>query len=430
MALLAVMGWGFCGSLVIQINSLNAHLHESEIEKEQLQKEIFELKNKILENVTIRIGVTEADDDYNRTERFFEEIVEREVNEYCSKMNYGVKFDFVVKNNKGLSYIALQNLQEFKEMSINIIIGHPWSAHCYVSMMYVNKNNMLLFSSSSQSSQLARSGDNLLRMYPVDSQQGLVIAEMLRSLGIRVVIVMQRGDMWADGIYKVLEEFPKRGGVILSRIRYDPECTDFRGHLSEMEGIAKEAIQRYGKEHVAVELISFSEGVKILKQARECPSLYSLYWFGSDYTAGTWGFQALIGGAPDEAAHLRVFSPLLEPTRSQLYLLLNERYSLLFSEPLDLDMASRYDIAWIIVKAVLVARTIDVKRLLEIIPSIASTFFGASGWCKLDENGDRETADYGIYGYGYLNNTVTRIKYGSYDGRTGEVSWFLPVEPR
>ncbi|MEM4726769.1 MAG: hypothetical protein QXD04_00745, partial [Candidatus Bathyarchaeia archaeon] len=92
MALLAVMGWGFCGSLVIQINSLNAHLHESEIEKEQLQKEIFELKNKILENVTIRIGVTAADDDdYNRTERFFEEIVEREVNEYCSKMNYGVK---------------------------------------------------------------------------------------------------------------------------------------------------------------------------------------------------------------------------------------------------------------------------------------------------------------------------------------------------
>ncbi len=429
LVLLAIIGWGSFASLMFKINILNKQFQLLEVERDQLKKEISELKKRSFENIVINIGVTAADDyDYNRTKVFFEKIVEKDVNEFCFKLGYDVKFKFIVKNNEGLVHVALQNLQEFRDMGIYIIIGHPWSAQCYVSMPYVNNNDMMLFSASSRTSQLARPGDNLLRMYPVETSQGRVIAEMMRSLGIEAVIVMQFGSVWGDEIYKVLEEeFIRRGGVIIGRIRYDPECTDFRVHLKDMEDLCKEAIRRYGGDHVAVMLLSFSEGVKIIKQARGYPSLYGIYWFGTDETAN---LQALIDEASEEAAHLKLFSPIPAPVRSQLYLSLNERYIALFSEPLDLEMASKYDIAWIIVKAIVEARTTDVRRLLEVIPSIASMTFGASGWCKLDENGDRETADYEIYGYGYLNNTVAWIKYGLYDGLSCRVSWFHSLELR
>ncbi|MEM3056677.1 MAG: hypothetical protein QW639_05550, partial [Candidatus Bathyarchaeia archaeon] len=95
-------------------------------------------------------------------------------------------------------------------------------------------------------------------------------------------------------------------------------------------------------------------------------------------------------------------------------------------ENLDFIMANRYDIAWIIARSILEARTDDVERLIEVIPIIASTTFGASGWCKLDENGDRETADYDIWGYGYLNDRAVYLKYGRYYGLIGKVSWYNP----
>jgi branched-chain amino acid transport system substrate-binding protein len=424
LTVLAIMGWGLSFSLITQNNMLKTQLHVLELERGKLQESVSELRERIFENVTLQIGVTAANDyDYNRTKRFFEEIVEKDINEYCSKLEHNVKFKFIVKNNEGTAAAAIRNLQEFKEMGIDIVIGHPWSSQCSASMIYVDKNNMLLFSSSSQSSQLARPGDNLLRLHPCDASQGRIIAEMLISRGIKAAIIIQGGDAWADGIYSVLEdEFSERGGIILQRIRYSFGCVDFRGHLAGMEAAADETLERYGRGHVAVVIISYPEGgTKIVKQARDYPLLYSLSWFGSDSIAG---IQAFIDEAPEESAHLKLLSPLPAPTRSTLYYSLNQRYNELFSEHLDFDMASKYDIAWIIVKAILEAKTLDVKRLLKVIPDVASMTFGASGWCKLDENGDRETADYEIYGYGYIDGVVTNIKYGIYDSGMKKIFWF------
>lgn len=91
-------------------------------------------------------------------------------------------------------------------------------------------------------------------------------------------------------------------------------------------------------------------------------------------------------------------------------------------------MASRYDIAFIITRAILEARTTDVGKLLRVIPEIASKTL-ASGWCKLDENGDREASDYEIWGYGYIDGRVDYIKYGLYDGLRGKIFWYTDNPP-
>ncbi|MEM3056113.1 MAG: ABC transporter substrate-binding protein [Candidatus Bathyarchaeia archaeon] len=424
--ILVIMSWGLTGLLIINLDKLTNHLHLYEDEIERLQGMISELKGKMLENLTIKIGVTAAcDRDYERTRRFFKEIIEKDVNEYCSKINHGVKFDFIIKNNNGTGGQALENLYELKNLGINIIIGHPWSSQCYVSMSYINENNMLLFSSSASSYQLARSDDNFLRLSPDDMAQARVIAEMLRSRGINAIIVLYIDYEWGVKLFnKLVNEFSKYGGVVEKAIPISrPWEANITNCLYEAEASAREAVTRYGSKSIAVQLIGAGESAlrEIVRQAKDYPTLYDLYWFGSHFAAKNKGF---IEEAPEESSHLKIFSPLPTVKESPLYSMLNERYYTLFAEPLDLDMASRYDIAFIIAEAILEARTTDVGKLLEVIPEIASKTFGASGWCKLDENGDREMSDYEIWGYGYIDGRVDYIKYGLYDGLRGKIFWY------
>ena len=336
-----------------------------------------------------------------------------------------MRFKFLIEDSQGQAAIHLDKVQSFKAMGINLIIGGRWSSQAAASLSYVNDNNMLLFSPTSTSPILAIPGDNLYRMCPHDLKQAPVIAEMLWSWGIEAVIVMQRGDAWADGIYNSLEqEFEARGGVILDRVRYANEATEFNSYLATMEDVAAAAVTEYGAEHVAVEIISFDEAVTIITQAKDYPTLYSLYWFGSD---GTALLPRMIDEAPVEADHLKIFSPIAAPDYSLEFYSLYDRYIALTSQHLGYYQACDYDIAWVIVKAVLEAQSIDAQDVISLLPTICDEMHGVTGWCKLDENGDRNDSSYDIWGYGYVDDVCQNIKYGYYNGETGEVIWYTEV---
>jgi len=59
--------------------------------------------------------------------------------------------------------------------------------------------------------------------------------------------------------------------------------------------------------------------------------------------------------------------------------------------------------------------------------SIASNSFGASGWNKLNDAGDRAVSDYLIWGYGDLGDGVQNVNYGLYEGETNSVIWYTLV---
>lgn len=425
LTVLVVVSWVISGLLLIQVVFLRNQVHTYEIEIGQLQESISELKKEKLGNETIVIGVTVVDeDDYYLTRKLFEEMVEKDVNGYCTKHGYDLEFKFIIMNNAGSVGWALQNIQYFKEMGIDIVIGHPWSSQCFSSMILVNENDMLLFSPSSSSSQLAIPDDNLLRMCPDDMAQAPVLAEMLWSWGIKACIVINLDCLPWNELYNAFDnEFTKRGGVIMKRIRCDllyPNRS-YAHYLDKAEAAAMEAVAMYGSEHVAVQFIGTGELAWMIDQVEDYPTLYSLYWFGCDGTAKK---PLFIDDAPEESSHLKIFSPSPAPAESSNYTSFKERYDELVGFPLDFYQTCKYDTAWIIVKAILEAQTTDVDQLLEVIPDIASKTFGASGWCKLNEAGDRETADYEIWGYGYASGRVRNIRYGLYDSVTGQVSWF------
>lgn len=377
-----------------------------------------------LKGKTVKIGdITSTTTGLETEKPFITNILKPDLNDFAKKLGYDVTFEFLIDDAQGQAAIHLEKIQSYKAMGVSLVIGGRWSSQAQAALSYVNENNMLLFSPSSTSPLLAIKGDNLFRMCPNDLVQSPAIAEMLKSWGLKAVIIMQRGDAWADGIYNILEkELPKRGITILDRVRYAAEVTEFSSYLAKMEDTAKAAVAQYGKDAVAVEVLSFEEIVTIVTQAKDYPTIYNLFWFGSD---GTTFQQRLIDDAPTHASKLKLFSTLAAPADSPKYRALYDRYYALVKQPFDFYTSCTYDIGWTLAYGVIQSQSTDPKAIIPLIHPITYNMFGASGWTRLDENGDRYAANYDIWGYGDPDGDgkIESVHYGLYDGTTGKVTW-------
>lgn len=355
-----------------------------------------------------------------------EEIILKDINTMADQLGYDVTFEALIDQADGQAASHLEKIQGYKSMDVNLIIGGRWSSMAQASLSYVNQNNMLLFSPSSTSPLLAQPNDNLFRLCPIDSLQAPAMAEMLTSYGIEAVLIMQTADAYGDGVYNIFEtEYQDRGGVILERIRYAVESSEFSNYLATGDGIVKDAIEEYGQEHVGVILVATSGAVTMVTQAPDFENIYSVKWFGCDSTSLV---QQMIDDATDPANHLKIFSTNASPGESDKYNDLDSRYRSIVGQQPGYYVTTTYDISWIIATSVLQAQSTDADEVVPIIDDVAYNYWGASGWCRLNENGDRYGSDYLIWGYGETSEgVVDNVCYGMYDSKTGEVTWYADV---
>jgi len=354
-----------------------------------------------------------------------DEILTPDYNAYLEKLGMDTTMEFLIDDATGQAAVHLEKVQGYKSMDINVFIGGGWSSQAQAALSYCNDNDMLMWSSSSTSPLLAIADDNLYRMCPDDTIQAPAIAEMLVSHGIHAIVLIQRGDAWADGIYNYLEPaYTAKGGVIGEKIRYAGEATEFSNYLQTAEGVAESLVAEYGAEHVGVEIISFSESVVMVTQAQDYPTLYSLVWFGSD---GTTLSQQHCDDAPVQTDHLKIYSTYAAPAESEKFADLYDRYYALVSQPFGYYSACSYDIGWVLTESIMNSQSLDATVLIPIQHDTAYNNFGASGWNRLNAAGDRYGSNYQIWSYHYVGDVVQPYVAGLYDGITGGVTWYPAI---
>jgi len=376
-----------------------------------------------LEGKNIQLGyISSTTVGLETTVPLVDEIMTPDYNAYLAKLGMDTTMEYLIDDATGQAAVHLEKVQGYKSMDINVFIGGGWSSQAQAALSYCNDNDMLMWSSSSTSPLLAIADDNLLRMCPTDLIQAPAIAEMLWSHGIKAIILIYRGDAWADGIYNYLEPaYTAKGGVILEKIRYAGEATEFSNYLQTAEGIAETAVAEYGAEHVGVEIISFQEFVVMMTQAQDYPIMYDLTWFGSDGTTLT---QQACDDAPVQVDHLRVYSTYAAPAESEKFNDLYDRYYALVSQPFGYYSACSYDIGWVLVESMMNAQSLDANVLIPIQSDTAFNNFGASGWNRLNVDGDRYGSNYQIWSYHYAGDVVIPYVAGLFDGITGQVTWY------
>ncbi|MBD3172945.1 ABC transporter substrate-binding protein [Candidatus Bathyarchaeota archaeon] len=376
-----------------------------------------------LEGKTIQLGyISSTTTGLETSVPHIEEMMTPDYNEFAEKIGYDIDFEYLIDDATGQAAIHLEKVQGYKSMDVNIFIGGGWSSQAQAALSYCNDNDMLMWSASSTSPLLAISDDNLYRMCPTDLVQAPAISEMLWSHGIKAIVVIQRGDAWADGIYNILEpEFQDRGGVILERIRYAAQVTEFSNYLQTAEEVVAEAVEEYGEEHVGVEIISFAEFVTMMTQAQDYPTLYSLKWFGSD---GTTLSQQACDDAPEQATNLRVYSTYAAPADSEKFNDLYDRYYELVGMPYGYYTACTYDIGWLLAQTILEAQSTSALDVIPLQMRAAFNHYGASGWTRLNEDGDRYASNYQIWSYHMVDGECQPYVAGLYNGVTEQVTWY------
>ena len=374
-----------------------------------------------LEGKTIQIGDIVASTAALETSvPLFEDIITADINDYFSKMDYDVDVEFLQDTADGQAAIHLEKVQSFKAMDITVFIGGGWSSQAQAALSYVNDNDMLMISSSSTSPLLAIPNDRLFRTCPTDFVQGPAISNMWRSWGVEAILIFQRGDSWADGIYNVLlPELEISGIEVVERVRYAAEVTEFSSYLATMDDLLGDAIAEYGEGRVGVQTMSFDEQVVMMSQTGDYPNVRACIFMGTESSGRSQrmiddggGMQNAVGG----------FSSLMTPAKSWKWISLDERYYDLVAQPASFYTATDYDAAYALSLSLIEAGSVDANDVAPLWPTVPRNYFGTSGWVDLDDNGDRAAGVFDIWGFSTTNENVFQ-SYGQYSGIDLSVTW-------
>ena len=354
-----------------------------------------------LKGVTVKLGYIASDTTGLETGKpYHEKIIAADLNLYSKTLGYGTTFLYLVDDATGQANVHLEKVQGFKSAGVTVFEGGGWSSQAQSALSYCNSNGMLMWSSSSTSPTLAIANDNLFRMCTADTALAPALANVMWAAGVKSIVLFQRGDSWGDGIINLLVPiWTKMGGEVAGeKIRYASESVEFANYLTVADQQVKTAVEKYKGEtqRVGVVILSFNEISVILKQVSSYPNIYNVHWWGSDGTAKS---QRAMDDAPVEANHIGIYSLLSRETLTPLYQSLEKRYVDLTKQQYGTYSAYSYDIATVIATSMFQAQSTTGATLIPLQMPISNQLFGAAGWSKLDQSGDRAAPPYDVWGF-------------------------------
>ncbi len=366
---------------------------------------------------TVKIGYLASSlTDRELTTPFINEIVQPDLNAYASKLGYNVTFQFVIPDVVSTQPGEhLTKIQELKKEGVDLVISGGWSSMLSTIQNYVDDRNMLLVGTTSTSPYgLAIPNDRLYRMNPPDSTLPSQLASIMWSYGVKTVIIIQRGDSWGDGVAQQFETaWNAKGGALAGQaIRYPAEETDFSGYLQSANRQAEAAkLLNPDGDQVAILLLAYGEDVAIVTEMANYLPLYDCVLF-SGYSHVGLKMDGFLGNP--QANHLKIFTPAARPFRSSHYEGLKARYT-----SIDEQDAFLYDSAWAIAVSVLETRSGNASVVNGVFSDVCGRLYGASGWCRLDRNGDRASLPMDVWFY----SEDSRHYAGFYEPDTDRMNW-------
>ncbi len=376
-----------------------------------------------LEGKTINVGfISAATSSLETYTTYYKNVVDPDMNAYLKMLGYPVTFQTLVDDANNQVNQHLEKVQGFHSQGVNIVTTQGGSSLVQGSLSYVNTNNMLLWSGSSSSPTLAIANDNLFRLFPTDLVQAPIVAKMMWTYGIKAAVVIHQGTSYGDGLWNIFKtEFPKLGGEILQEVRYATETKDWSTYLQAADQAIADAQAKYGEGRVGVFCVPGDEIAQIVAQASSYQHVYSATWFGADSAALS---KRLVDDAPKDAIKVKFISTMPVPGETDVFIDLNKRYFDLVRQNITAEATNCYDIATVDLQGILNTQSVDPKEIIPLLPDICLNSFGASGWLRLDGNGDRYALDYNLYGVKDVGGQATWTVFGKYTVVTNRLEWY------
>lgn len=344
-----------------------------------------------------------------------------DVNRYLTGNAAGVRFVAAIEDTRLDPALALDKARAMQRRGVQLLIGPQSSAEVERLKPFVDRNDVLLVSPSSTAGSLAIVGDNVFRLAPTDSLEGVAISKLMWEDGIRAIIPIWRGDPGSAGLERATRtQFTALGGEVLTGVKYAVERPDFANVLADAKAELRRAIDRHGVEAVAVYLTAFDESVPLLELAARDPIFGTVRWYGDDAIAQS---EALLANprAVDFAIRTRFANPIfgLEEGAQEIWGPLSERIRSRIGRNPDAYALAVYDAVWVVARAYIASgATRDIAKLKHAFTIAASTGYGATGWTILDQAGDRKHGDYDFWAIRVIGDSPRWVRIARYEART------------
>src|SRR5256712_5715337 len=329
--------------------------------------------------------------------------------------------DYALDNSQ-----ALLDLQSFSALGVQVVVGPLNSGAAQFLLSYANSNHIILISPSSTSLALAIPNDYLFRTISNDGAQALADARMMVDRGATALIIVQRHDSYGDNLAgATAERFMAIGGQVIDTIPYDVTTADFTTVLNRLQADFTNNIGKYGAGHIAFDFVSFEEfGAIILKaQTTQGFPWSTLPWFGTDGEAQD-SVIVNLNGHP--VSQVKLPSTLYATVNNTKTLLLYNRFASKYPNLVcDQYCLGSYDDVWLAALATLQAGSYDGTELQAVMLTVASNYYGVTGWMGLDSSGDRLPQSYQIWKVVSQGNPAseTWVLAGTWDAPSDSMTW-------
>jgi branched-chain amino acid transport system substrate-binding protein len=332
------------------------------------------------------------------------EIAVAEINALFESTQTPGRVTLLVEDTKLEPGRAVNGFRSLVGAGAKLIIGPLTSAEAGAILPLLDEAGAIAISHGSTSGALSRAGDSLYRFVPDDGLEAEALAALARARNAHTIVPVWRDDAGSRGIAVALRRsFTSGGGRVTRGIEYPSERENFPAVAQE---ILRQLPPRWEDEGgVLVQLSAYDEVVDLFKAAGAVDGLSRLPWLGSNGTA-------LRGGllADKDAAMFAARTGYLAPTfmrppgaREKAAPLLAAAKAKTGIEP-DVFALAGYDACWCGVLARLLAGGNYAPTWKAFLPHAAELYFGATGWGRLNANGDRAVGDYEFWGLPSLNN--------------------------
>lgn len=381
----------------------------------------------------IEIGVMlrEVDSRFGGLDRLVSELALEDINRYCIDMDYNVTFEFIYSEATFNCDSGVLLLEKYHENGIDLIIAATYdiNLHCGAPV-YARDNNMTVVSPTITSNywDFAFSTDYpLFRISHTVNTQVKPVVALMHSLDKFNVIVLSRAD--DSGTYDWIriafeEEFEKRGWTSKRfGYLYDEASGDFTPYLDRVISYYQEIKHNNGSGNTGILLIECSDEYEFLiDQAVSRPFLANITWFTNEKSSH-WPRNEFYWNGGDYS-QFKFYSPILMNPNNEVYRRVNQTFYKKSNCSLGLESSYIYDSCWILAKSVLEADSLNGTMVAEVVPLIASEYWGASGHCVLNEYGEKAFVDYELRSFIVDDDLIEYRICGFYSGTSGVIRWY------
>jgi branched-chain amino acid transport system substrate-binding protein len=350
-------------------------------------------------------------------------IAESEINAYVTSMGIPTTFKFYYEDYQTDPSVALTDVQSLYAQGVKVVIGGMTSGAMKQIDSYVDTNKILVIDGTSTAARasVAPPGDYEIRDVPAAEAEGAALAAALMNKGYMNVAVVSAEDTYSLSIRDSFKTaYAAAGGNLVSDITYAyPATTDFTVVLNSLESAVSPLLSSNTK--VAIFANMWEDVAVMLSQANSRNSpLLSLTWFGPDTLSQD---TVIIKNAGAVATKVKLISVQLAAPLTSKHQALNAALQSSMGQEPDVYALATYDAAWLAALAILNAGRYDADAIKTALPTVAASYWGATGNTELNSSGDRVTMDMEFWAV--VQSQWQRV--ATYSSVDKQVSWLVQL---